>query len=858
MSVPLHRFTQAIELALKVGQPSEAEALCRYLLAHHRWHLRTHLLLGQACLEREQWEEAERRFRLVVAVDPENAEAHSGLGVIALAREDLETATQCLAHAFENAPDSDEVRDALRQALSRRAGRPVPPPAFTPACVGRFYLQRRLSQPAAEAFAVALRDDPDRPDLQLAYATALWLSGVHEQAAGLCRPFLERTPHALVALLLTAAYHFYQGNVQAGRRLWGEARAWDPEEQRARSLFGEDPRLPVPPRPILLDPPEDAALRQWLETAEKVAASSSASSGAAAKELASYAQDLAARGEAPPPTPSDPDLRRFAHAVEDVRARLFGDPPPESPPPPRHSNAARPVEVILAWEEGLRERFGAAVLERIDDALRSLVRAVEQHGIAARVVYLDRPPYPELARPDPRKPEEIKQFLDALDQRLREEQLDFHYLLLIGGDDLLPFARLPNPTDDTDETVPSDNLYASRDPTYLIPERAVGRLPDGGQPSPDLLLQLLEQSAARLSGVSVAQNRPGCLSAWIPWSHPKSSPAKRFGLSAQVWAQASEEIFRRLPGQEPLRLCPPVCREGIVPAWLADTPYAYFNLHGAAESPNWYGQRDVTLPGEGPLMPVAFSPQEIPAGRVEGIIVYSEACYGAHILGKDPAKSIALRFLAEGALAVVGSTVISYGVAAPPLGAADLLGAFFWQHVLAGEPLGEALLQAKLDFTREVYQQQGYLDGDDMKTLLEFVLYGDPLAAIAAPVPLAVAHTVTREAAPTPPPVLCAKHAAPLAPHQLSEELVERVRRSLMWLQQGAAVGEMNVALRSGCPGGRCAGTCGGRNARSSGVEALVFTTRRELRAEDGTVLPQVARVVVDPRGRIVKMAVTR
>ncbi|MGC8873605.1 MAG: tetratricopeptide repeat protein, partial [Chloroflexia bacterium] len=87
MSVPLHRFGQAIELALKVGQAAEAEALCRYVLARQRWHLRTHLLLGQACLERELWNEAERRFRLVVAVDPENAEAHSGLGVIASARD---------------------------------------------------------------------------------------------------------------------------------------------------------------------------------------------------------------------------------------------------------------------------------------------------------------------------------------------------------------------------------------------------------------------------------------------------------------------------------------------------------------------------------------------------------------------------------------------------------------------------------------------------------------------------------------------------------------------------------------------------------------------------------------------------
>jgi len=67
------------------------------------------------------------------------------------------------------------------------------------------------------------------------------------------------------------------------------------------------------------------------------------------------------------------------------------------------------------------------------------------------------------------------------------------------------------------------------------------------------------------------------------------------------------------------------------------------------------------------------------------------------------------------------------------------------------------------------------------------------------------------------------------------------------------------VALRSACPGSGCLGHCGdGARPSEAGPEVLVFTTQRELRAEDGTILPQLARVVVDSRGHIVKMAVTR
>ncbi len=873
--ISIRRYCQAAELALKLGQVEESIALCRHVLAHRRGYLRAHLLLAQACLEQERWEEAQERFRLVTAVDPECAEAWSGLGVIAMAQGNLETAVRSLGRALENAPESEEIREALQQALSRRSGRPVPPPAFTPACVGRFYLRRGLLQPAGEAYATALRNDPDRDDLRLAYATALFLVGLREQANSLIRPLLGRTPRPLVALLLAAAGRFLDGEEEEGQRLWGEARAWDPEDTRAQALLGEMPGLPLPPPPPEIPPLEAASLNELLamasrmeqqgqQTMERMEAGRSGSTPSPpAQELASYADRLRTQ-HARPLSPNDPDLRRFQAVVQDIHRQLLGG---EAPPVPSSHPVARerqPAEVLLAWEEGLRMRFGEGAA-RVDLALQELLRAAEQGGVASRLVYLDRPPYPELARPDPRDPQQIKVFLDELDRRLAEEGLDFRYLSLIGGDDLLPFARLENPSQDVDEVVLSDNLYASRDPTYLIPERATGRFPDGGGSSEGFLVALLERAAAWRRGERPSAAPSGCLGmffSWLPFLGPfpgvgaglkPAPPHRRFGLSAQVWARASQEVFNLLPGNEPLYLSPP---DRVLPPFLAGIPLAYFNLHGSAESPNWYGQRDLSISTEGPLMPVAFTPEQVPAGQVEGMVVFTEACYGAYIQGKNPSSSLALRFLTEGVLGFVGSTVISYGVSAPPLADADLLGHFFWQHVLAGKRLGEALLQAKVDLTREMYARQGYLDGDDMKTLLEFVLYGDPLASLETP-PVAL-KSVSRPAERLSLPLLCGKHTQTLALHQLSEDLVERARRSIAWLQQDAKVGEIEVALRAGCPTGVCSVCRAVLDRAEPDPEALFFTSRRELQAEDGTRISQWMRVVMDPNGRITKMVVTR
>ncbi len=869
MSLLPAQCLQAAELALKLGRPQDAAALCRHVLATHRWHLRAHLLLGQAYLEQEEWSEAGGRLRMVLAVDPECAEAGGGLAVVARARGDGAEAVRLLARAFENAPESDELRDALRQALSQQAGRPVPPPAFTPACVGRFYLRRGLPGPAAEAYAAAYRTAAERDDVRLAYAVALWQSGVHEQAANLVRPLLEKTPRPLVALLLSAAAQLLADQPTEGRRLWLEARAWDPEESRAAALFGAAPGLPLPTAPTPLPPLEAEELQELLAMAAAPPEAGPLSPGAAALELAAYARHRSGIEQtAKAPQPTDPDLRRFQATVQEIAHRLFAEGEAVLPPPPPAPHAGRrTAEVILAWEEGLRRRMGAAAWPDISRALQELAAAAEKGGLASRVVYLDRPPYPEIPVPDPADAQQIKAFLDSLDRRLGEEGLDLHYLTLVGGDSLLPLAPLPNPSEDTDELVPSDNLYASRDPTYLIPERAVGRLVTDGLEHAAPFLEMLERCAAQRRGEGPAARPAGCLGYLAPWLDllsanrgRKAWPQRRFGLSAQVWAPASQEVFRTLPGTEPLHLCPPACRDGVSSEWLADVPLAYFNLHGALDSAHWYGQRDLASAGSGPLMPVAFAPDKVPAGRAAGLVVFSEACYGAHTGGKDRSSSIALRFLAEGALAVVGSTVISYGVSAPPLTDADLLGLYFWRGLLRGLRLGDALLQAKIEFTREIYRRQGYLDGDDMKTLLEFVLYGDPLAALVA-LPSSEAQRLEQEKELPTPPVLCGRHAKTIAMHQLSGDLVARVRRSLCWLQQGQEVGAVEVSLRSGCAGGGCRGQChdrGDGGKAAAGPEALVFSTHRQVQTEDGTAIPQWARVVVDPRGRIVKMAVTK
>jgi hypothetical protein len=64
-------------------------------------------------------------------------------------------------------------------------------------------------------------------------------------------------------------------------------------------------------------------------------------------------------------------------------------------------------------------------------------------------------------------------------------------LLIIGGNDIVPFHQLPNPTDDADTYVPSDNPYSSVDDNYFIPQWPVGRIPDEAGSDPVYLIEQL-------------------------------------------------------------------------------------------------------------------------------------------------------------------------------------------------------------------------------------------------------------------------------------------------------------------------------------------------------------------------------
>ncbi len=280
----------------------------------------------------------------------------------------------------------------------------------------------------------------------------------------------------------------------------------------------------------------------------------------------------------------------------------------------------------------------------------------------------------------------------------------------------------------------------------------------------------------------------------------------------------------------------------------------------------WFGQRDPTEPAGGDDFPLALRPEDIGAPAANGhsqpvpLVVFSEACYGAHIPDKTVDQSISLKFIASGARAFVGSTCISYGSISTPLIAADLLGRAFWSYVREGFPTGEALRRAKVYLAREMHSRQGYLDGEDQKTLISFVLFGDPMAE-GVEQPRSHKAILRQVNLPSVPHTVCDRSLSATTSHVLPPDVLQQVKHVVSAYLPGMKGADLCLtqehatcsATDHTCPTSQL-----GHKTLPNGLPNRQVVVLSKKVAQSAHTHAQFARLTLDPAGKLVKLVVSR
>lgn len=862
-------------LALGRGHTDYAVAACEQILGVARGHLRALMLLGQAHLAEERFDAAAQAFEGVLRLDPENTLARAGLaasyerlGQVAAALGQLRLATE-LSPAN---PEVQQAHQALEAQLRRgraAAGRPVAKRA-------RALLVRGRLAEADVAFQEGLLEEKERDDLRLGRLRALWRAGRGEDVRAACRELRGEERLFPAALAIQAAVELAAGNLALGTELLHQARCLDPSDL-VTGPIAREAGLELPPldealevgEPAVPCPPEVAALpADAMDAALEESTDEALLSAALGGERAGDAHD-----------PGVAEVRRVLEAAEGLLRTGLGSRVSglgsgvrvtDGPRSSAGRGPQRGMVAIVARRQELRARFGPAGADLVDAKLRALAGALEAQERACALYYLDEaqegagltlPPFP--GRADETA---TARFVSQLAGAAEAHGGSLAHVLLVGGPEMLPFSRVANPADDDDAVVETDLPLACQGPNLLLPVRSVARLPAGASASPRFLVQSLDAMRLRLEG----STRPATAWRWWPaFGGGRRAKARVFALAARVWRASTEALLEELQVAGELRLSPPVVEEDFEAEWLKGVCFALFNLHGVDGTDGWFGQKDASYPADYPLFPVALRSGALEGIDLEGAIVFTEACYGGSIAERRPENSVALALLSGGAACVVASTCIAYGSVAPPLSGADLLARLFWVHLEQGRPAGEALWRAKRDFLDAMRQRQGYLDGDDQKTLLSFVLYGDPLARMAAPDRTPEVTTfdedeealVGRAHALEGLPLFCRARSAAMSAEPPSGDLVAMARRLLASAVPETADCPLEVLPRGLCDRvyhEECLECELGEGTQGARPGAYMVSAKKSLPLWDGGTMRSVARVTLDTAGTVLKLSVSK
>lgn len=867
------RTITVIEAALASGEHGFARRAAESVLREQPGHLAAQVALARTLFALGQPAVAVAQLMRVVQVDPEDLGAWQVLADVREARGQRAELINAVAAALALSPrDSD-----LRARVVALTGGTVPAWLNT-AVTARLalddghYDEARANTAQLQAYAIA-------PIPALVELEAAWRAGDTRAAHSLAQSLLVNSPRLVKPRLIMAECLLAAGGTGSEQAvaLLHEAEGLDPAGQVAARLWGDTRRFRML-WPAEENEPWSEPLPASVATTlgwNRLAAGTPPAQAAAQADAGASGSGTGHHPGETQPLPPLPDgkaaqaraasARLVDNVLKDIRAEVT-----KLTRQARAKQKIAQAHVILTSRARLEAKYGADGFAQIAQLLKRLENevAARRPELTPGIVYVDDAECLSqfhLEPVDPQHPWAVKSLLADLDTLVRSESRDkseLGSLLIVGGDDIIAHHRLPNPAEDSDAEVLSDNPYAARDENYFVADRAIGRLPDGAGDLKTLCRSLETAIAAHQAPALAAKPWWQVLFEFLFKRIVSAKAAKQagvFGYSASVWRRASATVYEALGGSvQSLRICPPTTYADFQPLEFASPTYAYFNLHGVPDGPDWYGQRDPTMAADYAPFPVALRPQNLNGAAPRA--VFSEACYGAAAGGRTADDSIAMRFLAGGAQAVVASTCIAYGGVGTPLVGADLLGRLFWQEVTSGTATGEALRRAKLALARIMQQGQGALDGEDQKTLISFVLYGDPTLRISASE--AGGAKTAWEQMTEEPALVCSKGATIEAVFDAPMDLVAQVKREVAHYLPGMENAEMRCSHLQRCrgkhPGHECPAQALGTEADGSeGAQQLVFTLQKVIPSGEHRH-ERIVRVTANCKGQVVKMAVSK
>ena len=263
MSNSLGTTIEQAQVAFTNGDYRSVVESCTHIIDQYPHYTAAQRLLGLAYLEQGQSGEAETWFARLLAHDPRDPAAYLGLGLIAEDRGVLEHALAYCQVAWELAPYEESFREPINRVAEKRYGADGRL-RLTHAALAQIHANASRLRRAIKEYQAALIALPDRIDLWMGLADALWTLGENADAAEIAREFLKDHSELVPALVILADLEHRTGDPAVATDYRERLRRLDPDGALTAAMIARQPAADADF--LLVKPDEQPQLDEWADT----------------------------------------------------------------------------------------------------------------------------------------------------------------------------------------------------------------------------------------------------------------------------------------------------------------------------------------------------------------------------------------------------------------------------------------------------------------------------------------------------------------------------------------------------------------------------------------------------------------
>ncbi|MDE2774984.1 MAG: tetratricopeptide repeat protein [Chloroflexota bacterium] len=197
--ISLSAYQNELDSLLGEQRYDEAIAHARHILKSQPKNLRAYQQLGDALLARGRWEEAGDLLRRALGAKPQDFHTHLQLARAYQNQEAYDRAIWHAERALDQKSGDQESIALVRELYRDHRQEEIDRLQLTAAALAQQQIRGNLLSEALDTLAAALEESPQRIDLQLLQARALWLDGRRMDAAETALDILDRLPYAIDA-----------------------------------------------------------------------------------------------------------------------------------------------------------------------------------------------------------------------------------------------------------------------------------------------------------------------------------------------------------------------------------------------------------------------------------------------------------------------------------------------------------------------------------------------------------------------------------------------------------------------------------------------------------------------------------